>query len=281
MIEGVKETAGDAYAFETGDCGAARLQMQDEIYGASTRQMMLDSGLGAGMRVLDLACGTGIVTHWIAKQVGRTGTVVGADINREQLEFARAQWTPSEGSRPPDFMEVNAYDMTFAPESFDMVHCRLLLCHLQRPFDALREIHRVLKPGGVLVCQDIVISSAFSCPPTKVYEEAIALGHAMARHLGVNYDFGLQLHTAVMDAGFGSPEVRFIQPAQLRGVGKNWWHQSFVELRPGIIRAKLATEDEMSALLGELERLVLDERVLLAQARMPAVSAVKQKGATP
>jgi hypothetical protein len=58
-------------------------------------------------------------------------------------------------------------------------------------------------------------------------------------------------------------------------MGKGWWHQSFVELRPGILRAELATEDEMSELLAELEKLVPDERVLLAQARMPAVSAVK------
>ncbi len=275
MIEGAKGTSVDVYAFETGDCGAARLEMQDEIYGASTRQMMLDSGLRAGMRVLDLACGTGVVTHWIAKQLGPTGTVVGADINRKQLEYARAQWTQSEGSRPPEFMEINAYDIAFPSESFDMVHCRLLLCHLQRPLDALREIYRVLQRGGVLVCQDIVISSVFSYPPSKVYEQAIALGHALARHLGVNYDFGAQLHLALMDAGFCSPEVRFIQPAQLRGIGKGWWHQSFVELKPGILRAELATEDEMSRLLGELERLVLDERVLLAQARMPAVSAVK------
>ena len=196
MIEGAKGTSVDVYAFETGDCGAARLEMQDEIYGASTRQMMLDSGLRAGMRVLDLACGTGVVTHWIAKQLGPTGTVVGADINRKQLEYARAQWTQSEGSRPPEFMEINAYDIAFPSESFDMVHCRLLLCHLQRPLDALREIYRVLRRGGVLVCQDIVISSVFSYPPSKVYEQAIALGHALARHLGVNYDFGAQLHLA-------------------------------------------------------------------------------------
>jgi SAM-dependent methyltransferase len=275
MIEGAKGTAGDVYAFETGDCGAARLEMQDKIYGASTRQMMLDSGLCAGMRVLDLACGTGIMSHWIAKQVGPTGVVVGGDINQAQLEYARAWWTQSEGSRPPEFMEVNAYDTGFPAESFDMVHCRLLLCHLQRPLDALREIYRVLKRGGVLVCQDIVISTAFSWPPTQVYEQAIALGHALARHLGVNYDFGLKLHTAVMEAGFCTPEVNFVQPAQLRGVGKNWWHQCFVEIRPAIVGAGLATEDEMSTLLGGLERLVLDERVLLAQARMPAVSAVK------
>jgi SAM-dependent methyltransferase len=275
MIEGAKGTAGDVYAFETGDCGAARLEMQDEIYGASTRQMMLDSGLRAGMRVLDLACGTGIFTHWIAKQTGPTGMVVGGDINQAQLEYARAQSTPSEGSRPPEFMEVNAYDTGFSSESFDMVHCRLLLCHLQRPHDALLEIYRVLKPGGVLVCQDIVISSVFSCPPSKAYEQSMALGHALGRHLGVNYDFGAQLHTAVMEAGFETPEVSFTQPVQLRGVGKDWWHWCFVEIRPGIIHAGLATEDEMFKLLGELKRLVFDERVLLAQARMPAISAVK------
>jgi hypothetical protein len=53
--------------------------MQDEIYGASTRQMMLDAGLCAGMRVLDRACGTGIMSHWIAGQVGPMG-----DISRDQ-----------------------------------------------------------------------------------------------------------------------------------------------------------------------------------------------------
>jgi len=275
MIDGAKGTAGDVYVFETGDCGAARLEMQDKIYGASTRQMMLDSGLGPGMQVLDLACGTGTVTHWVAKQVGLTGTVVGADINRSQLEFARAHGMHSSGSRPPEFLEVNAYDTKLPSESFDMVHCRLLLCHLQRPLEALREIYRMLKPGGVLVCQDIVISSVFSCPPSKVYEQSIALGHALGRHMGVNYDFGMQLHTAVMEVGFGLPEVCFAQPAQVHGVGKGWWHQCFVELAPGIIRAELATEDEMVRLLGELESLVLDQRVLLAQARMPAVSAVK------
>ena len=275
-MEGLKETGSDVYVLETGDCGAARLQMQDEIYGASTRQMMLDSGLCAGMRVLDLACGTGIMSHWIAKQVGPTGTVVGGDISRDQLEYARAQGAHGEASRPPEFIEVNAYDTGLPSASFDMVHCRLLLCHLERPMDALREMHRLLKPGGVLVCQDVEISSVFSCPSSKAYEQSIALGHAMGKVFGVNYDFGVQLHTAVLQAGFASPEVRFIQPVHLRGTGKDWWHQTFGEATPAMIRAGLATEGEIATLLAELKRLTDDENVLLVQARMPAVSAVKQ-----
>jgi hypothetical protein len=237
--------------------------------------MMLDSGLCAGMRVLDLACGTGIMSHWIAKQVGPTGTVVGGDISRDQLAYARAQGAHGEASRPPEFVELNAYDTGLPAASFDMVHCRLLLCHLERPADALREIHRLLKPGGVLVCQDVEISSVFSCPPSKAYEQSIALGHAMGKVFGVNYDFGLQLHTAVLQAGFGSPEVRFIQPVHLRGTGKDWWHQTFGEATPAMIRAGLATEGEIATLLAELKRLARDENVLLVQARMPAMSAVK------
>src|SRR5260370_21130991 len=106
MMEGLKGNGRNVYVLETGDCGAARLQMQDEIYGASTRQMMLDAGLCAGMRVLDLACGTGIMSHWIAKQVGPTGTVVGADISRYQLAYANTQGTQSYGSRLPEVIQV-------------------------------------------------------------------------------------------------------------------------------------------------------------------------------
>jgi hypothetical protein len=97
----------------------------------------------------------------------------------------------------------------------------------------------------------------------------------MGKMLGVNYDFGTQLHSAVMQAGFGSPTVRFVQPVHMRGLGKDWWHQTFEEVTPAMIRLGLVTQDEISVLLGELKKLALDEQVLLAQARMPAVSAVK------
>jgi hypothetical protein len=78
-----------------------------------------------------------------------------------------------------------------------------------------------------------------------------------------------------MQAGFGSPEVRFVQPVHLRGLGKDWCHQTFAEATPPMIRAELATEDEIATLVAELKRLACDDSVLLAQARMPAALAVK------
>jgi ubiquinone/menaquinone biosynthesis C-methylase UbiE len=275
MAEGSKGTTPGVYVLQTGDNGAARLQMQDEIYGASTRQMMLDSGLCAGMHVLDLACGTGTVSKWIATQVGLGGKVVGIDINPDQLAVARTRCAQGEASSAHEFLEASAYETGLHTDSFDMVHCRLLLCHLERPMDALREMHRLLKPGGVLVCQDLTLSSVYSRPPSQAYEQSVMLGHQMGKLLGVNYDFGHDLHAAVMEAGFNSPTVSFIQPAFLSGTGKGWWHQTFAEATPMMIRSGITSEEEVAMLLQEMEKLVHDERVLLAHARMPAIAASK------
>jgi hypothetical protein len=85
----------------------------------------------------------------------------------------------------------------------------------------------------------------------------------MGKIFGVNYDFGTQLHSAVMQV-------------HLRGRGKDWCHQTFAEATPPMIRAELATEDEIATLVAELKRLACDDSVLLAQARMPAAAlAVK------
>jgi hypothetical protein len=119
------------------------------------------------------------------------------------------------------------------------------------------------------------LSTLFSRPPSKAYEQSVALGHAMGKMLGVNYDFGVQLHDAVMQAGFRSPKVRFVQPVHMQGLGKDWWHQTFQEVTPVMLRLGLVTPDEISVLLREMKKLTLDDRVLLAQARMPAVAAVK------
>ena len=52
--------------------------------------------------------------------------------------------------------------LKFAEGAFDLVYCRLLLCHLQRPLEALREMRSLLKPGGVLVCEDRETDAMFS-----------------------------------------------------------------------------------------------------------------------
>jgi ubiquinone/menaquinone biosynthesis C-methylase UbiE len=101
----------------------------------------------SGERVLDVACGTGIVARLAAAAMG-TGHVVGLDINRGMLAFARSQ---SAGPRLQiEWHEASALDLPFPDTSFDLILCQLGLQFFPDQPRALREMIRVLVPNGRL-----------------------------------------------------------------------------------------------------------------------------------
>jgi hypothetical protein len=80
----------------------------------------------------------------------------------------------------------------------------------------------------------------------------IAHGLAMGEVLGVDDDYGVRLPAAAVDAGFQLPEVRLEQPAYLREPEKRLWEHTFAEIAPSIVRADVATADELNDLLDEM-----------------------------
>jgi ubiquinone/menaquinone biosynthesis C-methylase UbiE len=275
MAEGAKGTNSDAYILDVGKAGADRLKLLDQVYGASTRRMLLEAGVGQGSHVLDLACGIGAVSCWLASQVGNTGKVIAGDVNPDQLVVAKGHCSRCEHPAPVEYIEANAYDTGFPSQSFDIVHARLLLCHLTEPEKVIAEAFRLLKPGGALVCQDLMLSSIFCHPPNAAYTRWVALGHATGDKLGVNYDFGMRLPAAAQKAGFRSLQVHLDQPAYLRGPEKRLWEYTFAEAVPVVVRTGVATESELKGLLEEMRETAADESVLIAQACLPGIIATK------
>lgn len=104
--------------------------------------------LSPGERVLDVACGTGIVARLTSEQVGPGGTVTGLDINPGMLAVARSV-TPRDMSI--EWYEANAEDMPLSDETFDVVLCQLGLQFMEDKPSALQEMRRVLVPGGRLI----------------------------------------------------------------------------------------------------------------------------------
>jgi ubiquinone/menaquinone biosynthesis C-methylase UbiE len=103
------------------------------------------AGLQAGQRVLDVACGTGIITRLAAERVGAAGAVAGLDVNPGMLAVARAQ-TPPDISI--DWYEASAESMPLPDEAFDVVLCQMGLQFVPNKLAALREMRRVLETGG-------------------------------------------------------------------------------------------------------------------------------------
>jgi ubiquinone/menaquinone biosynthesis C-methylase UbiE len=100
-----------------------------------------------GMRVLDVACGTGEPGISLAGLVGDRGHVVGIDISAEPLKLAveRAQ---QRGLSNIEFRQGDAHDLPFADHSFDRISSRLGVMFFSDLDRAFREMHRVLRPGG-------------------------------------------------------------------------------------------------------------------------------------
>lgn len=109
------------------------------------RVELVGERLPAGSRVLEVGCGTGLLTE----QLVRRGDlrVVAIDVSHDLLRRARAR-TANDAS--VSLSVQNAYATAFRPRSFDAVVGISVLHHLDLPA-ALAELHRVLRPGGVLV----------------------------------------------------------------------------------------------------------------------------------
>jgi ubiquinone/menaquinone biosynthesis C-methylase UbiE len=107
--------------------------------------LIASTGLQPDQHVLDVACGTGVVTRLAAERVGRTGRVAGLDVNPGMLAVARAS-TPADISI--EWHQANADSMPFPEAAFDVVLCQMGLQFVSHKLAALREMRRVLKPGG-------------------------------------------------------------------------------------------------------------------------------------
>ena len=95
-----------------------------------------------GDRVLDLACGTGVVARTAATRVGPTGRVVGVDVNDAMLTVARGS-----GSEI-DYQSADATELPFADAAFDAVVCQQGLQFFPDRLGALHQVRRVLDRGG-------------------------------------------------------------------------------------------------------------------------------------
>lgn len=141
-----------------------------------------------GDRVVDIACGTGIVARVAAARVGPTGTVAGVDLNPGMLSVARsATTTNSQSGAPIQWHEASADKLPFPGQSFDIVYCQLGLQFFADRAVALHEMHRVLGAGGrlaLMVWRGIGESPGFA-----------VLAEALERHVG-------QAAAAIMRAPF-------------------------------------------------------------------------------
>jgi SAM-dependent methyltransferase len=265
-----KRSSGEEYMLATGDAAVVRLRLLDEIFGPGTREFLTSVGLRSGWRVADIGCGVGLVASWIAEQVGENGWVSAVDVSSEQLRVAKNN-AAAAGLKNISFHQASAYETGLPRDSFDLVCSRFLMCHLQRPVDALKEMGSVVKKGGVFTCEDCDDGSILTDPPKRAYTRLVEISRAVDAKRGVDSQIGLKLHRLFREAGFRSPNVALKQVAILRSPAKRFWELTLREAAGAIIDAGAATAEELDAICAEMQAIARDETTLLV---MPRVSQV-------
>ncbi len=147
-------------------------------------RVLAAAGVGAGQRVLDVACGTGILARTALVRVGAGGQIVGLDLNQGMLDVARRK------APMLDWRLGRAEALPFAAESFDVVVSQFGLMFFQDRTAALREMMRVLRPGGRLA---IAVWGALDATPgyAAMVDLLVRLfGEEMASSLRAPYNLG-------------------------------------------------------------------------------------------
>jgi SAM-dependent methyltransferase len=145
--------------------------------------------LEPGERVLDVACGTGIVARLAAQREDNAAKIVGIDLNPQMLEIARQ--SSSDVTMPIQWLEGSATDIQLPEATFDVVFCQASLMYFAEP-QATQEMHRMLVPGGRLAVN--------VWRPIQYSPGYVALAEALERHVSSEVAAMMKLPFSLGDA---------------------------------------------------------------------------------
>ncbi|HFL2715750.1 TPA: class I SAM-dependent methyltransferase, partial [Legionella pneumophila] len=203
----------EEYQLETGESGLD-YESLDLFFNPTTKSFMKANGLKPDLNILEIGCGSGNMTSFIAKEVEPLGQVIAIDNSESQLLFAKKTIQKAK-CQNVTFKLLSAYNLDELNESFDIVYCRFVMHHLHSPRKAIQLIYDCLKPGGTYFSEEGIISAAFCYPPSSSWQFTRAIPQPPElQQDGVNRDgdIGMKMPCFMKEAGFQILDASLVQP---------------------------------------------------------------------
>jgi SAM-dependent methyltransferase len=156
-------------SFSAEETDQKSLELLDKIFNDQTKFFLKKQGLREGMSVLDIGCGLGLMTQFLAAMVGETGRVIAVDNSKNQIQAAE-NCCPKHLQNRITWYVLDIYDLEQLKNQFDLVYCRFVLHNLYKPRFALSQIEKVLKLGGVYIGIEGIINNFFSFPEHSAWQ---------------------------------------------------------------------------------------------------------------
>ena len=244
----------DIYTLQVGKDGEERLNILNELYNSLTEKFLERVGIRSKTSILDVACGTGEISCWMAQQI--SGKVVAIDISEKQLEIAERR-AKSLGLKNIEFVKLSAFDLAQLDQMFDLIYCRFLLVHIQNPDRVLELMYNCLSEDGVLACEEATASVSFCYPPSPAFDKWLALWAALRKANGTDLDLGLKLPQMFREAKFLDVATHLVQPVLGNSREKSVLRLNTIETTKAAVKIGFDTEEGMQCLaedLGQLEQ---------------------------
>ena len=205
---------------------AARLALMSRLLDPMHRRHLESLGIGEGTRALEVGCGNGSISAWLAERVGPGGHVVAVDLDLSLVDVQAPQ------------LELRVGDIVAAPVdpgTFDLVTARAVLHHVTDADAAIRNLVAGLAPGGgiLLIEPDFIPVSVAEPPDVRAFWDGWL---AWSRDQGIDYHIGRTLAPRLAAAGLeqvaGTAETAVYQG------GSPWahyWTETITELRDQLV----------------------------------------------
>jgi SAM-dependent methyltransferase len=260
------------YVLGSADPEIARLDAQAESIAGATAMLLRLTGIGPGMRVLDLGTGLGHVALELARLVGPEGAVLGVDQAPRMLRVAE-QRAREAGFENVRFAQADARSFR-DPGAFDAVVSRLLLFHLPDRVEVVRHHLEALRPGGLMVALEFDVGAARAEPAVPVLSNAKRWVEDTFAAVGADARIGARIGVVLRTAGVVDVSTVGVQSYVLPGdpSGPRMLAETVRSLLGPMVERGIATADEVG--IDSLEARIADGLVVEdAEMLMPAVVA--------
>ena len=184
--------------------GDAFSQLQP-LHSAGNNAAHLLPLLRPGLRLLDFGCGSGNISVGLAEAVD-PGELHGVDIDEAHIELAR-ELAVSAGTGNATFHVGDVTALSFPDNSFDIAHCHDVLMYVPDTQAVLAEVKRVLKPGGLIACREMICESSYVHPDMGIFETAWRALEDLLTFDDGHPQMGKEMKGHILKAGFTNIRV--------------------------------------------------------------------------